>query len=94
MNLLDQREPLAPAASLLVKVASILVHFDEFHGPYGHALDFFELTRLLEDPEVLDWLAEMTLRGLAPVQRRIGHPRHRRKHESVKRSAKHPKRRI
>jgi hypothetical protein len=60
---------LSPPLTLLVKLASIVVHFQEFHSPEGIGLDIFELRRLLADPEVTAWLAEMRLKGLAPVMR-------------------------
>lgn len=70
---------LAPRASLLCKVASLIVHFDEFHGPDGAGVDLFEIIKLMKDPEILAWISDMTDHGLAPVKRICKTPKKRKK---------------
>lgn len=60
---------LKPGASLLCKLASIAVHADEMLGPNGHPLDREALLSGLADPEVKDWLADMSAASLAPRKR-------------------------
>ena len=62
-------DTLHPSTMLLSKVASILVHADELHGPGGHTVDLTALTIALKDPEIQTWIKEMTAMALAPVKR-------------------------
>lgn len=64
---MSSMRPVPP--TLAVKLASIAVHADEFTGPAGHGADRVALRQLLDDPEVKDWLDDMTKAGLAPVKR-------------------------
>lgn len=63
------RNPLAAEASTLIKVGSALVHALEFIGPSPAPEDKAALDRLLEDPEMSDWLVAMSERALLPVPR-------------------------
>jgi hypothetical protein len=58
-----------PAASLLCKLGSIARHADELLSPQGHVFDRAAIERLLEDPEVKGWMAEMDKLSLLPVAR-------------------------
>ena len=58
-----------PSLSLLVKLGSIAVHADELLSPLGHGYDKIALQSLLTDPEVQEWIAEMSKSGLLPVKR-------------------------
>lgn len=60
---------LKPSVSLLVKLGSIVVHTDEFLSPKGHNFDVHALTSLLNDKEVMDWLAQMDKMALLPKKR-------------------------
>lgn len=53
--------------SLAVKLGSIVVHADEATGPMAHPYDVVALRRLLEDPEVMEWLKAMG--PLVPLKR-------------------------
>jgi len=53
--------------SLVVKLASIVVHADEMTSPLGHGYDKVALRQLVEDPEVSGWVK--SLGPLAPVKR-------------------------
>lgn len=69
------KTPLAPPATLLVKLGSIAVHADEMRGynfnPAEHAFQFDNgaLENLLNDPEVKEWIAAMTQMAFMPVKR-------------------------
>ena len=62
-------EPQAPEFSLLVKLGSIVRHAEEAVGPGGHGLDELTVRALLEDPDVVEWMAAMDRLGLLPVKR-------------------------
>jgi len=58
-----------PDAALLVKLGSIVVHFDEYTGVRGHAYDLHTARQLLDDPDVKVWIAEMTKAAMLPQKR-------------------------
>ena len=62
-------DALKPPATLLVKLGSALVHMEELHSPGGHEFDMAALNSLLNDDEVLGWLAEMEKMALLPLKR-------------------------
>jgi len=62
-------DPLNPPLALLVKLGSIAVHVDEMLSPQGHGYDKIVIQGVLQDPEVIEWIAEMTHKGLLPVKR-------------------------
>lgn len=45
-----------PSLSVLIKVASIVVHADEFLSDGGHTFDIEAMKPLLRDEEVQAWL--------------------------------------
>jgi hypothetical protein len=61
--------PLKPSPSLLCKVASVVVHAEEMLSPSGHDYDKQALISALQDPELKNWIQEMTKMGMAPVKR-------------------------
>lgn len=62
---------LKPSPALLVKLGSIIVHFDEATSPGGR-LDFDLVTarQLLADPEVKEWIDKMNEAAMLPLKRR------------------------
>lgn len=60
---------LNPSPSLLCKLASIAVHADELLSDDGHTLDREALLSGLKDPEVTEWIGQMTTASLAPRKR-------------------------
>lgn len=58
-----------PNAALLVKLGSIIVHFDEATSPGAHEYDLHTARQLLLDPDVKDWIAKMTAAAMLPVKR-------------------------
>ena len=65
---------LSPKPSLLCKLASIAVHADEMLSDDGHSFDRAALQSALADPEVTDWLKQMTAAALAPRKRKEPRP--------------------
>ena len=64
-------EAFKPSVPLLVKLGSIAVHADEFTSPHSHQFDLTALRQLLDDPEVVEWLATMTKGAFLPVKRNV-----------------------
>lgn len=58
-----------PPVSLLVKIGSALVHFDEFTAPGGHEYDLHTARQLLADPDVKAWIEKMTGAAMLPCKR-------------------------
>lgn len=61
--------PLKPNVTLLVKLGSIAVHAEEILSPKGHAFDKAALQTLFNDPDVKDWIAQMSAMAMLPVKR-------------------------
>jgi hypothetical protein len=61
--------PQAPEFALLVKLGSIVRHAEEAASDEGHPFDTLAVKTLLDDPDVVDWLAAMDRLGLLPVKR-------------------------
>lgn len=61
---------LNPGPALLCKLASIVVHADESMSADGHEFDRVALQNVINDPEVIEWIAGMTAIGMAPVKRK------------------------
>jgi hypothetical protein len=62
-------DPLAPSATLLIKLGSIAVHAEEFVSSRGHEFDIYALKTLIEDEEYKAWAAEMDKMAFLPVKR-------------------------
>jgi hypothetical protein len=58
-----------PSPALLVKLGSIIVHFDEFNSPGGHEYDLHTAHQLMADPDVKEWMDEMNGAAMLPVKR-------------------------
>lgn len=62
-------EMLKPSASLLCKLASIAVHVDEYFSDDGHHFDREAMLSAVRDPEVAEWVGQMSAASLAPRKR-------------------------
>lgn len=58
-----------PPLSLLVKLGSIARHAQELDGPDGQNADLVALRVLLNDDEVVEWMALASSLSLLPVLR-------------------------
>lgn len=67
----QQEKPavLTPPISILIKMGSIAVHVEELLSKDGHEFDKVALDSLLSDPEVKEWMAEMSKLALLPLKR-------------------------
>lgn len=62
--------PLKPEATTLIKVGSLLIHYQEYNSSDCHALDKAAIDSLEKDPDVIQWIKEMTELALLPVKRK------------------------
>ena len=62
-------DPLKPAPTLLIKLGSIVVHYEEMLAPGGHPLDKQALNTLNSDPEVREWFEAMDKMAFLPKKR-------------------------
>ena len=60
---------LRPHGQLLVKLGSIIVHFQEWTSNNGHEFDKTALDSLLQDKDVIEWMREMNDLALLPMKR-------------------------
>lgn len=61
---------LDPNASTLIKIGSLIVHYQEWNSDDGHPLDLSAIKQLENDDEVKQWLDEMDKQGWLPKKRR------------------------
>ncbi len=52
-------DPFKPSLTLLAKLGSIVVHYEELLSPKGHSFDRHALKTLLDDSEVKNWIKGM-----------------------------------
>jgi hypothetical protein len=60
-----------PSPTLLVKLGSIIVHFDEATELGGHKFDIQTARQLLNDPDVSEWIKQMNGAAMLPVKRSV-----------------------
>ncbi len=64
-------DPLKPPITILIKLGSITVHVDEMLSAHGHDFDRIAIESLLSDPELVEWLKQMTSLALLPLNRNL-----------------------
>jgi hypothetical protein len=68
-------DPLKPSVGVLIKLGSAVVHIEEMKSyrfapsEHAYAFDLAALSQTLDDPEVKEWLAQMSKLGFMPVKR-------------------------
>lgn len=62
-------DPFHPETNVLIKLGSALVHYMEYFSLGGDEIDRDSAERLLEDPELTEWLLEMDKMALLPKWR-------------------------
>ena len=62
-------ETTQPDLVILMKLASVFVHVEEFLEPCGHEFDQIALQQLINDSDLRMWIEGMQDLGLAPVRR-------------------------
>lgn len=65
----ETMDPLKPNATLLVKLGSLIVHFEEWQSAKGHQFDRIAIETLQNDPDVQSWFAAMHKMAMLPVKR-------------------------
>lgn len=58
-----------PSLKVLIILGNLAVHIDEYLSPTGHPVDEVVIRDLLQDPELVEWLAKMSDLTLLPVKR-------------------------
>lgn len=66
---MTKTNPLRPSTTLLVKLGSLIVHYDEMNSPGGHSFDVAVIEQLRADPEVAEWFAAMDKLAMLPKKR-------------------------
>jgi hypothetical protein len=61
--------PQLSTLSVLVKLASLAVHVEEYFSAGCHQFDKTAIDQLLADPEIRDWIAKMTEKEMLLVKR-------------------------
>lgn len=61
---------LKPSTKLLVKLGSLIVHYEEAVSADGNPFDWTVIDSLREDPEVKEWIKSMNELGMLPVKRK------------------------
>jgi len=59
-----------PSKQLLIKLASLIVHYEELTSDKGHELDKVAIDDIRKSPEVSDWMRSMHDMALLPVKRK------------------------
>lgn len=62
-------DPLHPSPSLLCKLGSLIVHFEEANDRGGHLFDRVAIDSLEADSEVQEWIVQMEDLALIPRKR-------------------------
>ena len=68
---MENKDPLNPSLSVLVKLGSLVVHANEYLSAGGHQFDLSVFYSGLSDDEIREWLASMNALGFLPVRRNI-----------------------
>ena len=63
------QDPLAPPITTLVKLGSLIVHYQEWFSITGHPNDRSAIETLENDPEVIAGLDLMTKAAFLPIKR-------------------------
>ena len=63
------QDPLKPSIQLLIKLGSIIIHQEELLSPGRHEYDQHALETVRNDPEVIEWIEQMTKMAFLPVKR-------------------------
>ncbi len=61
---------LNPPSTVLIKLGSIIVHYEEWTSKNGHEFDKTTIDSLMSDISVKKWFEQMNDLGLLPVKRK------------------------
>lgn len=68
MSIPNSKMPEA-SITLLIKLGSLIVHYQEMTSHKGHLFDKKAIESLEQDPEVIAWFAAMNKLAFLPVRR-------------------------
>lgn len=68
-NSMSKQDALKPDASLLSKLGSLIIHYEEWTSKSGHQLDKVAIDTITSDPEVKQWVKQMNNLSLLPLKR-------------------------
>lgn len=63
------KDPFRPTVTLMIKLGSMVVHYEEMLSRKGHEFDKHALDTLTSDPEVVEWFGAMNKSAYLPVKR-------------------------
>ena len=63
-------DALNPTPQLLIKLGSIIVHWEEYNSKDGHFLDLQTIEAMMEQEDVKEWFSEMNKLALLPLKRK------------------------
>jgi len=67
---MPKKYPLTPSTTLLCKLGSLIVHFEEAKDD-AHPFDLKVIETLMNDPDIKQWINQMNELGLLPVKRKL-----------------------
>lgn len=62
-------DALKPSPQLLIKLGSIIVHYEELNSPNGNKVDEAAIKGLMLNEDVIEWFKQMREMALLPVKR-------------------------
>jgi hypothetical protein len=62
-------DALKPTAQLLIKLGSLIVHYQELNSTNGHSVDKSAIDTIEGDAEFKEWIDEMNKDSFLPVKR-------------------------
>jgi hypothetical protein len=63
-------DALNPSPQVLIKIGSLLVHYQEFNSSDGHYVDKAAIDSLEQDEDIQEWLRVMAEAALVPLKRK------------------------
>jgi hypothetical protein len=61
--------PLKPSVNLLIALASLIVHYEEWTSPNGHPNDKNVIDSIRNQPEIKEWFDQMERLTFLPLKR-------------------------
>jgi len=62
-------ETFIPSLTTLIKIGSLIIHYQEWTSRDGHPQDKNAIDTLESDPEVIEWISKMTKMAFLPIKR-------------------------
>ncbi len=60
---------LKPTPQLLIKLGSIITHYEELNSEHGHQLDKAAIDSLMRNEDVIEWFNGMNKMAFLPLKR-------------------------